>query len=107
MKFTKLIILFSSLTIILNSCTTIADAGKVLRNDKSSSSADEFLIKNKEPLTLPPNFYEIPEPGSSEKNAELKSNRFEKILRNNQSTPDSNQTKSSSTEESILNQIKK
>jgi len=47
MNFIKLLILSFILSIILNSCASLSEAGKVLRNDKTRSS-DEFLIKKKE-----------------------------------------------------------
>ena len=106
MKFIKLLILLSGLSIILNSCSGLSDAGKVLRNEKISNS-DEFLIEKKEPLTQPPDFKNIPEPGSINSKAKTEQNSIEKILRTSQSQSTSNQTKSSSTEEFILNQIKK
>ena len=51
---------------ILLSCASFEDAAKVLRNEKIKST-DEFLVKKKEPLVLPPDFNEIPEPGSLSK----------------------------------------
>jgi len=106
MKFIKLLIILSGLSIILNSCGGLSEAGRVLRNDKSKST-DEFLIKKKDPLTQPPDFKNIPEPGSTENNSKSEKSRIEKILRTNKSESDRSQNKSSSTEESILNQIKK
>ena len=46
MKFTKLLVLISSLLIIFNSCSSMNEVGKVLRNEKTTST-DEFLIKKK------------------------------------------------------------
>ena len=54
------------LILITTSCGTLSDVGKIMRNEKITST-DEFLVKKKEPLTLPPDFAEIPEPGSLEK----------------------------------------
>jgi len=106
MKFIKLLILLFSISVILNSCASLDEAGKVLRNDKRTTT-DEFLIKQKDPLTQPPDFNKIPEPGSMKKNAKSEENSIEKILKIKKSEYYNNQTKSSSTEESILNQIKK
>ena len=39
------------------------DASKVLRNEKIKTT-DEFLVKKREPLVLPPDYRTIPEPGS-------------------------------------------
>ena len=49
--------------ILLTSCGGISDAGKVLRNEKIKTT-DEFLVKKRNPLVLPPNYEEIPEPGT-------------------------------------------
>ena len=51
-------------TLILFSCN--GNIGKILRNEKISST-DEFLVKKKEPLILPPDYTKIPEPGSLNK----------------------------------------
>ena len=103
MKFIKLIISISILSIILNSCSTFSEAGKVLRNEKRTT--DEFLIQKKDPLTTPPDFDEIPKPGSI--NERAKSNSIEKIIKTDKKNkPDSELTTSSTTEESILKRIK-
>ena len=104
MKFTKLLVLISSLLIILNSCSSMNEVGKVLRNEKTTST-DEFLIKKKEPLTKQPEYYKMPKPGSTQARIESNQKSLEKIL--NTSETSNKQTKSSSTEESILKQIKK
>ena len=53
--------------ILLNACGGLSDAGKVLRNEKVKTT-DEFLVKKRKPLVLPPEFNEVPEPGSISKN---------------------------------------
>ena len=45
------------------SCGGFKEAGKVLRNEKIKTT-DEFLVKKKDPLILPPDYDKIPEPGS-------------------------------------------
>ena len=45
------------------SCASMEDVGKVLRNEKIKTT-DEFLVKKKEPLILPPDYDKMPEPGS-------------------------------------------
>ena len=106
MKFIKLLILLTSLSIILSSCSGLSEAGKVLRNEKRSVT-DEFLIKKKGPLTEPPDFDKIPEPGSIAEKGDSNKSDIEKILNASQSKPSNSQANPSSTEESILNQIKK
>ena len=64
-----------SLLFLVWGCGTMSDAGKVLRNEKTNST-DEFLVKKKAPLTLPPDFAEIPAPGALE---EKKKKKMKKI----------------------------
>ena len=106
MKFTKLLIVLFGLSIILNSCGTFSEAGKILRHEKTAST-DEFLVKKRAPLSLPPDFEKIPEPGEFEDKAKKRKGNIEEILKTDQSKSVSSQTKSSSLEESILKQIKK
>ena len=105
MKF-KILIFSLLCLLLLNNCSSFSEAGKVLRNEKVRTT-DEFLIKKKEPLTQPPDFDTIPEPGSTENKAEKEENSIESILSSNTSKSDNANSSSSSTEESILNQIKK
>lgn len=89
---------------ILCSCGGLSDAGKVLRNEKTKTT-DEFLVKKREPLSLPPDFKKLPEPRSLETEKENSKNEVSKILR----IPEENNSskKSSSIEQSIINQIGK
>ena len=57
------------LPLILLSCTSLQEAGKVLRNEKIKST-DEFLVKKKEPLVLPPDFSKLPKPNEQPETAE-------------------------------------
>ena len=106
MKKISLITLLLSSIFILNGCSSFSEVSKVLTNEKVSTT-DEFLIKKKEPLTQPPDFETIPEPGSMESKAEKQESSIEQILKTKPSTENQTTTQSSSTEESILNQIKK
>ena len=94
------------LTLILFLTTSCGDVGKALRNEKVRTT-DEFLVKKKEPLVLPPNFEEIPEPDTK---ITKKKNSQEKIKKMLKVTPDQ-KTKSTqnsqSLEKSILEKIKK
>ena len=51
--------------LILFSCASVEEAGKVLRNEKIKTN-DEFLVKKKDPLILPPDHKKIPEPVASQ-----------------------------------------
>ncbi|MDA9684025.1 DUF3035 domain-containing protein [Candidatus Pelagibacter bacterium] len=102
----KKILLTLFIPLILMSCASFEDAAKVLRNEKIKST-DEFLVKKKEPLVLPPDFNKIPEPGSlSKKKDGENENRIKKILK----VPSTNKTKknnSSSVEDTIIDRIRK
>ena len=90
---------------LLVSCGGLKDAGKVLRNEKIKTT-DEFLVKKRNPLVLPPDFEKIPEPGSISKTKEDENEKIKKILKAPK-TDNINKKKSSSIEESILDRIRK
>jgi len=76
------LILISAL--LLNSCGQgIKDA---LQGKRKSKSGDEFLIQKKNPLSLPPNFGDLPRPNEETDEVEENDNEdIKKILKNNQS----------------------
>ena len=94
------------LILISTSCGTLSDAGKIMRNEKITST-DEFLVKKKEPLTLPPDFAEIPEPGSLEKEKldEIEKKKLEEAFKIEKQKQDN--SNAGSVEESILKKIGK
>ena len=59
MKKTNSIITLFLIFLFLNSCGTISEGMGVGKKNAS----DEFLVKKKSPLVLPPSFGELPEPG--------------------------------------------
>lgn len=90
---------------VFTSCSGLDEVGKVLRNEKIRTT-DEFLVKKKNPLVLPPNYEEIPLPGSILKTKENQEEKIKKILK----APEVENKKKntpSSIEESILNRIRK
>tara|TARA_B100000242_G_C42967350_1_gene448793 strand:+ start:39 stop:338 length:300 start_codon:yes stop_codon:yes gene_type:complete len=91
------------LVFFLTSCSSFNEAGKILRNEKITTN-DEFLVKKKEPLILPPDYKKMPVPDSVLKENNEKE-KIKKILK----APKENKknTNSSSIEESIINQINK
>ena len=95
----------SIITILLTSCGSINDAGKVLRNEKIKTT-DEFLVKKRNPLVLPPNYEKIPEPGSTTQKKNVNEENIKKILK----APvdeEKLKTKPTSVEDSILKKIRK
>tara|TARA_B100000963_G_scaffold319177_1_gene300811 strand:- start:243 stop:551 length:309 start_codon:yes stop_codon:yes gene_type:complete len=91
--------------ISLNSCSGMSDAKKVLRNEKIKTT-DEFLVKKRNPLVLPPNFEEIPKPGTKPSKNENEEDKIKKILKGPK-TDNTQSSKSKSVEESILKRIRK
>ncbi len=101
----KKIFLFYIFISFLNSCGGFSDAGKVLRNEKTKST-DEFLVKKRQPLTLPPEYSTLPEPESLKSSGKKNKKTIDQILE----IPEEQSIKkkrSSSLEESIINQIRK
>ena len=89
------------LSFLITSCESVR---KGLTGSKNQST-DEFLVKKKDPLVLPPDFENLPNPSERSAAAEEMTN-FEKTLKK-QSISESSSATENSVEESILNQIKK
>mgnify|MGYP003690067459 CR=1 FL=1 len=95
--------IFITFTILLLAGCGASDVGKIMRNEKVKTS-DEFLVKKRQPLTLPPDYSKIPKPGTIEKSKEKeKIKEILKIEKENKSS--SKSTKS--LEDSILKKISK
>ena len=92
--------------LFLLSCNSLQEAGKVLRNEKTNTT-DEFLVKKKEPLIMPPDLNEVPEPDTiktkKEKNDEEKIKEIFKMPKSESTNIKSN----SSTEDLIIDKIRK
>ena len=95
--------------IFLVACGGLEDAGKVLKNEKITNT-DEFLVKKKNPLVLPPDFDKLPEPGEANvkptKIIENNQSNIKNLLKNNDDENISNTDESTSIESSILKKIK-
>tara|TARA_E500000178_G_scaffold201205_1_gene199045 strand:+ start:20 stop:328 length:309 start_codon:yes stop_codon:yes gene_type:complete len=102
MKNIYFLLIFSFLLV---SCGGMKDVGKVLRNEKIKTT-DEFLVKKRNPLVLPPDFEKIPEPGSISKTKEDEDEKIKKILKVPK-IDNINKKQPSSIEESILDRIRK
>ena len=96
--------LFFIIGMLLYSCGG-SEIGKVLRNEKTKTT-DEFLVKKREPLVLPPDYNEIPKPGSIEEKQKNEKDKMKEILKvpNDRNLK---KNKSSNIEESILDKIRK
>ena len=102
-------IIFSLIVLILvTSCSDTWDSVKRGLTGQKDTSTDEFLVKKKDPLVLPPKFEDLPEPEQGSENEE-ESDSFEKTLEGlSTETTESDITQSSKgSEQSILEQIRK
>ena len=99
----KKIIYILSLLLFVTSCGTFDSVKRGLTGQKRDSS-DEFLIKKKDPLILPPDFEDLPLPDEITTEAEEISN-FEKTLET--SMEETSSSSSGSVEESILKKIQR
>ena len=93
------------LTFIFIFSVSCGDAAKILRNEKIQTT-DEFLVKKKDPLILPPDFDKVPEPGSISKTQKSQKDEFKNILKKQKSNSVKKKG-TSTTEQSILKQITK
>ena len=77
-----------------------------LEGNKKSKSAEEFLIEKKNPLVLPPDYSELPEP-SEKKEEENNEFDLQKILETSDSSTPSENSVNQSLKKSIIDKIKK
>ena len=85
---------------LLVSCESLDSVKRGLTGEKKSSS-DEFFVKKKDPLILPPDYENLPTPGDELAEEEITS--FEKSL---EDAIEEDSLTSSSVEESILRKIR-
>ncbi len=101
----KLVLIILSLLFV--SCSGISDVGKVMRNEKTVTT-DEFLVKKRKPLILPPDYNEIPEPGEISEKKKTEEDKIKKILKAPKEENNSGiKEGGSSVENSILKKIRK
>ena len=104
--FKKNIILLTLLIFLVTSCAdTWGNVKRGLTGSKQKST-DEFLVKKKDPLILPPDFESLPSP-SDEEEAIAEMSSFEKTITQVSETETVTSSEGSSAEDSILKQIKK
>ena len=101
----KAIVFITFLVFSVTSCTSVKEAGQVLRNEKVKTT-DEFLVKKKQPLILPPDYDKIPEPGSSNEIKNNDKDNIRKILKKSEEDQ-ADMNKSGSVEKSIIDKIRK
>ncbi len=101
MKNTQISIILILVFLTQTACNSLSEGKRILTNQRTNST-DEFLIEKKDPLALPPDYKEIPEPGGIAERQDKK--KLQKIL--NTSNQNSPSKKSSSAEKSILEKIR-
>ena len=85
----------------VTSCQSLKTAKKTLTGEKEFSS-DEFMVKKKNPLILPPDYENLPTP-DEEAAAKEEISNFEKTLG---TSIEDNSSTSNSVEDSILKKIR-
>ena len=102
----KKIIFLIILAFLITSCSGSWDSVKRGLTGAKQKSTDEFLVKKKDPLILPPDFDSLPSP--SEKAEALEEiSAIEKTLKQAAETETTSSSTISSTEDSILKRIRK
>ena len=97
----KRIIFIFLLFFILTSCAETFDSVKRGLTGSKADSADEFLVKKKDPLILPPDYENLPTPDES-----VESDEENLIFKNTLETEtETNSADSDSVENSILKKI--
>ena len=107
MKINYFLIIILSFLMLLNSCQSVKEG---LTGTKRSKSSDEFFVKKKSPLVLPPDFEEMPEPETNKIEEEEEDASIEELLElSGQSNQDNNSqsTENNSLEKIILEKIKR
>ena len=92
---------------VFTSCQSIKDG----LSGKKGENSDEFLVQKKNPLVLPPSYYELPAPNDSELKDEIsiieEETDIKKILDLENSTTEKNTSiNSGSAEDFVLKKIK-
>ena len=104
--FKKKTIFLMLLIFLVTSCADSWSNVKRGLTGAKQKSTDEFLVQKKDPLILPPDFDSLPSPSSREEAIEEMSS-FEKTLKQASETEITASSTGSSTEDSILKQIRK
>ena len=104
MNFFKILILLN-LLIFISSCGTVK---KAFTNQKKTGS-DEFLVEKKSPLTMPPDYNDLPVP-KSQTNKEENSSNIENLITSNEDgsiKENNSEDLGQNIEETLLKKIKK
>jgi hypothetical protein len=88
---------------LLSACESAREGFTLQKKDNS----DEFLVEKKNPLTMPPNYNDLPEPKDIQINSEnIKDDEFEKIINNSKKYQSKTDSSKTSIEQSVIEKIK-
>jgi hypothetical protein len=72
----KLSLLIILITVSLSNCSTVQEAF----DPNNKNTAEEFLVEKKSPLSVPPNFEELPVPSNEKVDKESQINSIELLI---------------------------
>ena len=106
MNINKFYLVLITLLIFTASCKNV---GEGMTGTKRSKSSDEFFVKKKSPLVLPPDFEEMPEPETNkiEEDEDASIEELLELSRQSNQDTSSQSTGNNSLEKLILEKIKK
>ena len=100
----KILFMITIFGLLFNSCSSVQKAF----DPERKNSSDEFLIEKKSPLSMPPDFENLPLPQNKQTNDQNQSDDIETLITNSQLN--NNEKKIGNTdkelEESIIDKIK-
>ena len=97
--------IFIFIFIFLSNCQGLKDFKKAMTGQKVNTT-DEFLIKKKDPLILPPQYDQLPLPKSSNLQ-EKEDNTIKSILKTEKNSEIKKNSSMSSLEKKILEELRK
>ena len=101
----KILFLIVIYGLLSSSCSTVQKAF----DPERKNSSDEFLVKKKSPLSMPPDFEKLPLPQNKQKDDQNQSDDIETLITNSEVNNNENKSidnASKELEESIIDKIK-
>ena len=104
MKLNKFLTIIIMCSFFISGCTSV----KETLSGKKKQNSDEFLVKKKNPLVLPPNFDDLPQPQeeNNDKENENKNIDLSKVLNEKKNKDNDVKRKNNSLEKSISEILK-
>ena len=90
---------------LLSACGGTLDSVKRGLSGQKKVSTDEFLVEKKDPLVLPPGYYDLPEPGQTEMDEDPDEQDIGFILKVENNNQNTSSSETMDLEESILKKI--